>query len=84
VERLAEELSRGDEDGEQNEDDGRELAVQSVDQVVVERRLEAAQLQRRSHHALHPAAAAAAAGDNRARQQPQLQAATLYNSGVSS
>jgi len=68
VERLAEELSRGDEDGEQNEDDGRELAVQSVDQVVVERRLEAAQLQRRSHHALHPAAA----GDDRARQQPQL------------
>ena len=83
MERLAEELSRGDEDGEQNEDDGRELAVQSVDQVVVERRLEAAQLQRRSHHALHPAAAAAA-GDDRARQQPQLQAATLYNSGVSS
>ena len=83
MERLAEELSRGDEDGEQNEDDGRELAVQSVDQVVVKRRLEAAQLQRRSHHALHPAAAAAA-GDNRARQQPQLQAATLYNSGVSS
>ena len=81
MERLAEELSRGDEDGEQNEDDGRELAVQSVDQVVVERRLEAAQLQRRSHHALHPAAAA---GYNRARQQPQLQAATLYNSGVSS
>ena len=70
MERLAEELSRGDEDGEQNEDDGRELAVQSVDQVVVERRLEAAQLQRRSHHALHPAAAAA--GDDRARQQPQL------------
>ena len=58
VQRFTEELSGGDEHGEQHEDDGRVLAVQSVDDVVVETELEAAQLQRRADKALHCDAAA--------------------------
>ena len=68
VQRLSEELSGGDEDGEEDEQDGRVLAVQSVDQVVVEAELGVTQMQRRLHDGEHcdaaAAAAAAAAGDD--------------------
>ena len=44
VHRLAEVLTSADEDGEQYQDGGRVLAIQSVDQVVVEVVLEVAEV----------------------------------------
>ena len=58
--RVADIVSRGNDDGEQNEDDGRVLAVQSVDQVVVEVALEVAEIDGSFHDAVH-----LAAGDER-------------------
>jgi len=53
VHRLAEVLTSADEHGEQHEHGRRVLAVQSVDQVVVEVVLEAAQIDGRLHETVH-------------------------------
>jgi len=53
VHRFAEILTRADKDGKQHEDGGRILAVQSINQVVVEVVLEVAQIDGRFHEAVH-------------------------------